>query len=318
MSNEEIKKLYHGAYRFKETEDGYLLGLQYTKEQMDYLRFNDAFYERAYFGNAKTLEFVTDATEVSFDYRFRSGVNETIELEVDDIIYDVHLAKNMDNPGNVSFRMSAGKKKVVIYLPADDVLYIKNLYINSHADPVTKNTNVLWMGDSITQGYGAFRSGETYVSVANRILNYEVLNQGIGGYYYDKNVLMRMEGYTPDKIIIAHGTNQCLTETAEKDTREYYERLAELYPGIPVLTVTPLWRGKFKNEFNEEATKAFIGFRDKIKEICSEYGNITVLDGFKMMHHSREYYMEDWLHPNALGCECFGQKLAREIERIGF
>ena len=318
MNNENLKKFYHGAYRFEETDDGYLLGIQYTKEQMEYLRFNYAFYERAYFGSAKTLEFVTDATEVSFDYRFRSGVNETIELAIDGIIYDVRVAKNMDKEGTVTFRMGANKKNVVIYLPADDVLYIKNLQINSYAEPVEKKTKVLWMGDSITQGYGPFRSGETYVSVANRILNYEVLNQGIGGYYYDKKVLMKMDGYMPDKIIIAHGTNQCLSDTAEQDTREYYERLSELYPSVPVLTITPVWRGKFKNEFNEEATKKFIEFCDKIKEICSHYDNITVVDGFKLMHHSIEYYMEDWLHPNALGCENYGRNLAETIQKLGF
>lgn len=71
-----------------------------------------------------------------------------------------------------------------------------------------KNEKVLWLGDSITQGYGPLRSSCTYVSVANRILNYDIINQGIGGYIYDKNSLMKMEGYEPDKIIVALGTNQ--------------------------------------------------------------------------------------------------------------
>ena len=318
MNNEELKEYYHGAYRFEETEDGYLLGIQYTKEQMEYMKFNYAFYERTFFGNAKTLELITDATSLSFEYRFRSGVNETIELAINGIIEEVHIAKNIPKEGKISFDMPKGEKEVTVYLPADDTIYIKNFCVNSYAKPVKRDTKVLWMGDSITQGYGAFRSGETYVSVANRVLKYEVLNQGVGGYYYDKNILMKMEGYEPDKIIIAHGTNQCLSDTAEQDTREYYERLHELYPDKPTLTITPVWRGKFKGEISEEGTKKFIAYCDKIKEICAQYSNIKVVDGFKLMHHSIEYFMEDWLHPNALGCECFGRNLVDEIRRLNF
>lgn len=97
------------------------------------------------------------------------------------------------------------------------------------------------MGDSITQGFGPLRSAHTYVSVANRLLNYDIINQGIGGYIYDKNVLVNMEGYSPDKIIISLGTNQYGTESM-KDVEEYYERLSEVYGDRPVLCITPIWR----------------------------------------------------------------------------
>ena len=68
-------------------------------------------------------------------------------------------------------------------------MLIRNMEINATFTPAKKNEKVLWMGDSITQGFGPLRSAHTYVSVANRLLNYDILNQGIGGYVYDKNVL---------------------------------------------------------------------------------------------------------------------------------
>lgn len=322
MTNEEIKKYYHGAYAFKETEDGYLYGVQYTDAQLEHLRAeraDDFFYVRGYFGNAKTLEFVTEATKVSFDCKFRSGINETIELAIDGVIYEVIRAKDVKECGKVTFNLKEGRKTVVIYLTADDVTYIKNLEINAPAEPVIKGEKVLWMGDSITQGYGPYRAGETYVSVANRILNYEVLNQGIGGYYYDKEILTKMEGYTPDKIIIAQGTNQFFIEGKEKAVEEYYEKLAEIYPNIPVLTLTPVWRGKFRDEImNEERTKEFVDFCNKIKEVAGKYPNIKVVDGFKLMHHDIDYYLPDWLHPNALGAEVYGRNLVEEIRRLNF
>ena len=76
MTNEEIKKYYHGAYRFKETEDGYLYGVQHTDGQLEHLkneREDDFFYVRGFYGNAKTLEFITEATEISFDCKCKTA-----------------------------------------------------------------------------------------------------------------------------------------------------------------------------------------------------------------------------------------------------
>ena len=167
------------------------------------------------------------------------------------------------------------------------------------------------MGDSITQGYGPLRSGETYVSVANRILKYDILNQGIGGYVYDKNVLMKMNDYQPDKIIISMGTNQFGTETMQ-DVEEYYEQLKQIYGDTPMLCITPIWRGDVPG-----GEPTLIRFCQKTKEICEKYSNIIVVDGFKLVPHLSEYFLDD-LHPNCLGCEIYGRNLVEEIKRLGF
>ena len=84
LTNEELKKIYFGAYEFEE-KDGYLKANQYSKPQMDY--FNSAFEmwaERCDASTAKTFEFTTDASEVSFDYKFIWKCSEdTVELYVD-------------------------------------------------------------------------------------------------------------------------------------------------------------------------------------------------------------------------------------------
>ena len=135
------------------------------------------------------------------------------------------------------------QKNVVIYLPADATVLIKNFTTDAKVTPAVKGQKVLWLGDSITQGYGPLRSSCTYVSVANRLLNYNIINQGIGGYIYDKNSLMKMEGYTPDKIIVALGTNQYGDKDMTK-IEEYYKTLIDIYgKEIPILCISPLWRG---------------------------------------------------------------------------
>ena len=315
LTNEELKKIYCGALYFEETEDGYLKANQYTKPQMDY--FEKAFlmwFERCDASSAKTIEFKTAARKVSFDYKIIWKCSEdSIELAIDGLATEIAYLKDIDMEGSISWDMPEGEKNVTIYLPSDATILIRNFEIDSTYESIQKNEKVLWLGDSITQGYGPLRSYQTYVSVANRVLNYDILNQGIGGYVYDKNSLMKMEGYNPDKIIVALGTNQYGDENGPQVVREYYETLIGIYgEDIPILVITPLWRGD-----NLEGVPTLEKFCATIREIVGKYKNIKVVDGFKMVPHLEEYYLDN-LHPNGLGTEVYGRNLVEEIRRLGF
>ena len=314
MTNTELQNIYFGAYSFDE-KDGYLMSYQYTKEQIAY--FKEAFefwYERCTASTAKTLEFTTEARNISFDYKFFwKGSEDSFELCVDGLITDIRYVKDIPEEGTIKFELPEGSKDVIIYLPADATAGIKNFEADASVMPADKNEKVLWLGDSITQGYGPDRSAETYVSVANRLLNYDIINQGIGGYIYDKKSLMKMEGYTPDKIIVALGTNQFWTEDGRKAVEEYYEALTGLYDNdIPILCISPIWRGDIP-----DARPKFTEFCNTVKEIAGRYSNVTVVDGFKLVPHLPEYY-KDNLHPNCLGAETYGRNLVEVIRKIGF
>ncbi len=313
--NEELKKLYHGAYRFEETADGYLQAFQYTKKQEEYFRKADEFwYERCTASSVKTLEFSTGASRCSFEYRIIwKGSEDSVECDVNGLITKIYYLKDINDEGRLDFSLPGeDHKRVTIYLPSDATILIRDFEADGKVSPVKKGAKVLWLGDSITQGFGPLRSSCTYVSVANRELDYEVINQGIGAYVYDKKSLMKMEGYTPDKIIVSLGTNQFGTKSM-KDIEEYYERLMEIYGSdIPVLAITPLWRGDVPD--GEQVLRVFC---DRIRDICKGYKNITTVDGFKMVPHLPEYYLDN-LHPNALGAYIYGINLAREIKKSGF
>ena len=274
LTNEELKKIYFGAYSFEETPDGYLKANQHTKEQMEYFKGAlDFWYERCDASTAKTFEFQTEATEVSFDYKIIwTGSLDSFEMAVDGLITKIIYLKDIVKgdtvkepfpEGTLTWELPEGKKNVIIYLPADATVVVRNFKINASYTPAKKGEKVLWLGDSITQGFGPLRSSQTYVSVANRLLNYDIINQGIGGYVYDKKSLLKMEGYSPDKIIVALGTNQYGCETM-KDVEEYYEALIGLYGSkIPILCISPLWRGD-----NVEGIPTLFRFCQKVKEIA--------------------------------------------------
>lgn len=313
LSNEQLKKIYYGALYFEESEDGYLQAFQYTKQQIQYFEeVSEFWYERCTASSAKTLEFYTEGTEVSFDYKIIwIGSEDSVELVVDGVISEILYVKDLKKEGRIRFELPEGKKQVTIYLPADATMLIRSFETDAELTEVQKGEKVLWLGDSITQGFGPLRSAHTYVSVANRLLNYDIINQGIGGYVYDKNVLVKMNDYVPDKIIVSLGTNQYGTETM-KDIEEYYVRLKEVYGDTPVLCILPIWRGD-----SPDGEPTLVKFCQKTKEICEQYSNITIVDGFKLVPHLSEYFLDD-LHPNALGAEIYGRNLVLEIQKVGF
>ena len=313
--NELLKDLYFGAYSFKETEDGYLQAYQYSDKQMQY--FEGAFdfwYDRSMASTAKTIEMVTDATKVSFDYKFLwVGSQDSFELAIDGLVNRIVYVKDLDETGHIEWNLPEGNKRVVIYLPADATVLLKNFEINSEAKRPEKKERVLWLGDSITQGYGPLRSAQTYVSVANRILDYDVINQGIGGYIYDKNSLMPMPGYVPDKIIVALGTNNHHDAAKTSDITEYYDTLTDLYgSGIPILCISPIWRGDNPADYDN-----FVAYCNMIRKTAGSYKNVTVVDGFTLVPHLSEYYLDN-LHPNLLGAETYGRNLAEVIRKSGW
>lgn len=324
LSNNELQKIYFGAYNFAETDDGYLQSFQYTAEQIAY--FKEAFdfwYERCTASTSKTIEIRTNAKKISFDYKIIwKGSEDSFEAMVDGLITKIYYVKDLKDEGSLNFDLTSslegiydnpdGMRDVVIYLPADATVLIKNFEIDGDFTPSKKGAKVLWLGDSITQGFGPLRSSQTYVSVANRILNYDIINQGIGGYVYDKKSLLKMEGYKPEKLIVALGTNQYGCETM-KDIEEYYPRLFELYgKDIPTLVITPLWRGD-----NMEGIPTLVKFCDKLKEILAKYPNIKVVDGFKLVPHLPEYFLDN-LHPNCLGTEVYARNLVEKIRELKF
>ncbi|MBQ5311306.1 MAG: SGNH/GDSL hydrolase family protein [Oscillospiraceae bacterium] len=309
LSNEQLKEIYFGAYSFAETKDGYLQAFQHTKEQMEYFKKAfDFWYERCDATTAKTLEFTTEATKLCFGYKIIwTGSEDSFELMIDGRIRNIVYVKDVEKEGVIEWDMPAGKKDVVIYLPADATVLIKDFDINGDVVRAVKNEKVLWLGDSITQGYGPLRSAQTYVSVANRLLNFDIINQGIGGYVYDKNSLMKMEGYDPDRIIVALGTNQYGSETMDA-VEEYYEVLTGIYGNeIPILCISPLWRGD-----NTEGIPTLLSFCEKVKKIAGSYKNVTVADGLELVPHLSEYFLDN-LHPNCLGTEVYGRNLVEFI-----
>lgn len=307
LTTQQLKEIYFGAYSFSENEEGYLQAFQYTQSQMNYFRkVSDFWYDRCIASTAKTLEFETTATSFSFEYDIIwQGSEDSFEVFVDNGQADVRFIRDIAPKGRLTFSLKEGNKSVIVYLPIDATVLIRNFEVNALVKPAEKGEKVLWIGDSITQGFGPLRSAWSYVSIANRSLNYDIINQGIGGYIYDKFSLEKMDGYNPDKVIVAMGTNQ-YEMNCRSAIEKYYEKLTEIYKDTPIYCITPIWRG------DTEDFSKFAGFCEMIKEIVSAYGQVTVIDGFELVPHDNEFFV-DKLHPNERGTRAYAENLIKRI-----
>ncbi|MDO4488011.1 MAG: SGNH/GDSL hydrolase family protein [Eubacteriales bacterium] len=139
------------------------------------------------------------------------------------------------------------------------------------------------------------------------MLNAEILNQAIGGYWFEGASLDdELKSLKPDLITVAYGTNDySLSETLEifiNGARGFMDRLTEIFPDTPVLAIMPIWRAdrKFHDRsrmLDYSSTDAFAALR----EMYAGYSNVTVLEDTYFPTSPDFLNSEDRLHPNDLG-----------------
>ena len=313
MNNNDLKKFFHGVYDFLPCENGYMSFSRYSKKQREYLKFNDFFFVRTTFDGSITLEFTTKAEKFCFDYKILNvSSKDTFDLYVNGKLFAQNKVADLAAEGKLDYFLESGEKKVCLYFPIDADVAVKNFCSDADVFAVGKGEKVLFIGDSITQGYGTFETGKTFVNVANRALEYELLNQGIGGYYFDKNSLIPLENFVPDKVVVAMGTNLCYWDDKEKYIAEFFEKLPSVYGNVPVLVITPLWRLDYPDAFEQ-----IRGVGDLIVKYASQLKNATIVRGDEFIPHDEKFFY-DKLHPNAFGGEIYGENLVKKIREIKF
>ena len=311
----ETEKLFHGFIDLKYS-DGYVIPHRFNDKHITAISSSDHFHQRTKCGASVTLEFVTNAKNISFDYKFflRTGVESTFEVFVDGFL--THMIKDCDlsDEGNLKFEFEQGKKQIEIYLPNFSEVGIKNLTSDLDLIPIPeKDEKILFIGDSITQGGGSKRSGMTFVNVVKRALDCEVLNWGIGSYIFDKAIIAKSK-FVPQKIVVAMGTNNRWYdfENNVHAIDAFFEKLNALYPNVPILTVIPPWSGEPDEKLAIRAKE----IKGIIENTVIKYSKIKTVNAYNIIPHFPEYYMEDLLHPNSLGMAVYGYHLAKAIKEL--
>lgn len=321
-----FESVLRGAHSVFEDEQGRLHTVRFTDTQKEVIskRCPNNVWQQP----GMRLDFYTDAEGIrmAFDYtHFTSRIFMSVDIYEDGVMTYSYVEKNAfdAHAGGFDFKLEKkGRHRVTVFLPFSLELVFTNieLYGESFIEPYSDYSAFVYMiGDSITHGADCEKTSQSYANVALRRLDLDVINQGVGGYVFCADSLdpTLFEGKKqPDAITVAYGTNDWSSKEKEafcRDVDEFFVRLREIYPSIPVLVITPVFRAA-----HYVVTKAgtFEAAREYIAESAKKHENVFVLDGDKLVPHIYDYFRDVRLHPNDAGFATYGQGVADALSEI--
>ncbi len=228
---------------------------------------------------------------------------ETQTEQLDDLLLDLtHLPRR--------------PRQVRIWLPHSLPLGLTELLVDDDAsvEPLPPaGCRLLTLGDSITQGMNAVSTFCTYPVQLARLLNAELLNQGVGGHVFAPHTLDPDLAFAPDIVTIAYGTNDWSSGITPAVLAEkvlgYLQRLRTIWPAAHLVLMSPIYR------VAGEEQRACGTLRDVsriIGQAAADVKGVTFIDGFSLLPH-QPWYMPDGTHPNEAGFLHYALNIYRAI-----
>ena len=334
----QIKNITQGAVNVFE-KDGYFEFHRFTTEQED-LYSNPTLKRPLTVGHLKVLtsagvklRFLTNSNTLAFTAKFINGTyreiysidvfvngeffnticsHESIPESYDKGIEEKEVTK--------SYNFESGEKEISIYLPFSTITLLKDFCLddNSIVKPIKPSKKLLAFGDSITHGYDCLHSHKSYINLVATALDYEVYNKAIGGERFFPEFALCSDGFTPDLITIAYGTNDWSNNNTKPNdlissSSQFIGNLRKVYKSSKIVVIGPIWRKDLEEE------KPCGKFRDVAKMLeaqTKKFENVYFIDGFNFVPHDPIYYGDRRLHPNDKGFEHYAKNLLIELNKI--
>lgn len=212
------------------------------------------------------------------------------------------------------FDLGLGEKDIRIVFPYTAIPIIEEIELTnaSYIKPEKYRKKILTFGDSITQGFDALHPSQTYVMQISEALNAELVNKGLSGGIFHPELAAAVNE-SADYIFVAYGTNDwygCTQEAFKENVRLFFENITKNYSHTSVYVITPLWR---KDLAEEKEFGDFLDVEKIIKNICTDYKNVTVISGWNLIPHDEKLFGDLRLHPSDEGFEYYANNLLKEM-----
>ena len=326
LSYEQIKNVTLGAAYVDVFEENIRFH-RFTKEQETlYETVSDNFYNKAFANSCVRLEFKTNSSRLFIKAKVTPRSSRRFYSH--DVFVDGKLCGSLENSyievegAIVSKEFILGEKEaeksVRICLPWSCSSDIIELSIDDGATliPIKKDIKMLCYGDSITQGYDAMSTSNSYASKLTTELNAETRNKGIGGEIFRPELArLKDDGFQPSIITIAYGTNDWGTEISKdafvKRVNDFFEAVVKNYPNAKVFVIAPIWRADWQDihTFGE-----FKQIKEELLKAANKHSGITLIDGFDFVPKETELFSDKYLHPNDEGFEYYAKNLINELK----
>jgi hypothetical protein len=335
---------FHGVVDVCEGDEGVWLKRVTDLQMAHYESCNDRWPLRARCDAGGALVLRTNSKTLDVSFKVVEGARQYLglDVEVDGVVVrsvyvddylksdGVRITNNAqgvawvrsDGEGAFTVRLYAyedrEERAVWVHLPQSVGLVFAGVVIEEGASVVAvekPKQKLLCLGDSITQGMDAMSPMTAYTTQLARLLDAELLNQGVGGHIFDVDSFDAALDFEADIVTIAYGTNDWNGNTPvaeiQENVRAYLEKVRARYSLAEIFVLSPIWR-TIGDEVREGGT--LWDFSRVILETAGAFKNVRCLDGLAMMPH-QEHLLPDGTHPNDEGFLHYGLNLYREIKR---
>jgi hypothetical protein len=328
----QLEPYLQGVLRTEATERGVLFH-RLTEAQVSYVSRQPVFAAFARSPAGVRMGLVTNASFVDVTLCVPPGdatvPTVALDVEVDGVV-TTH-AQPVPAEGMASFTMRLFEaprdvdeglcREVSVYLPYHRPVILEGLCVDDHAtvDPLPRPARRLLMfGDSITQGAFASSGFASMATQLGRLLDMELLNQGLGGHMFDEQFVDAHLHFNPDVVVVAYGTNDWSMRTREQERRHvsaFVGRVRRTFSPqrTAVVVATPLWRHD-GGRLGPGGTLA--DFCAGIAEAAAAVGGVQVIDGARLVPQRSEYF-SDGVHLNDTGSSLCAAGLFCEMRKAG-
>ena len=320
LSLNEVRAITRGALAVNEREGNFRFARFTDDQQNHYDEVKPDFGVKAHATSGVRLEFYTDSSKFTFDYHTR--IASSREFYYFDVFVDGVMMQHVGHDsireavGSVKVKLPEGEHRVAVYFPCLAEAMISNVTLDDGASlrPVEKSRRMICYGDSITQGYDAKYSSQTYANLVADKLDADMIDQGIGGEIFRPELIDPALDFAPDIITVAYGTNDWSGQERErtvKNANAFYEKLRATYPKAKIFAITPIWRAD-----DDRVTKVgtFAEGVQIVKDAAAAQEGVVIVDGARMIPHLREVCADKYLHPNDYGFKFYANALYEAIK----
>ncbi len=334
----EWQELVHGAVSVERTGTGGVFFRRHTPEMYRVFQPNpkgDGFWD--YMCNCPAgvrIRFKTDAGTMRMKVHF----GRPLTKPAGDIMYIGETSVVINGGEPVTFRSpelwfsefenvhefsctlgcKGTEKEVTVYLSnqtPEQVLLLELPDTDTPPAPVPKKEKtILFIGDSITQGYAGTPATCYAVRYANA-RQAEFYNAGIGGATMQGKAGAAAGSYQWDELMLAFGINDSgwrSTEDFIKEAAEFLESL-RIPAGNTVTILTPIYAMDLDKERGERVST----FRKELEKLAEQHRHrgVRLVQGKDLVPHEHRFFV-DGLHPNEDGMRLYAENLLAAIRKL--
>ncbi len=314
LTFEQIKDITFGAIRIEQQEEGIRFFRGTPKQVKVWSSKRSDLGNRAECTAGIRLDFHTDSQNLSMtvnrDGKYDVYINGLLRSQ-----YKMKVGENFSLSLDDPLGHPLDYKRVTIYFPCHSRAFVTSVELDDCAKitPHTYDCKMLFIGDSITQGWEASFESLSYPWQVARFFNADIVNQAIGGTYFCEDAFDLIP-FDPDVIIVAYGTNDFVYYKTYDEMREqakaHLTLISKQYSDKKIFVLSPIWREQRENH----AMGTFEGCRQIVAEQAEMLGLIHI-DGLLLVPPLPVFFKDEYLHPNDLGMSLYAENLIIELKK---